>query len=58
MTKELSKELLQIIACPVCNGDLFYDRENSELICYESKLVYAVHDGVPNLLVDEARKLN
>ncbi len=58
MTKELAPELLQILACPLCKGDLVYDRENSELICYESQLAYKIRDGVPNLLVDEARKLN
>ena len=58
MTKELVPELLQILACPLCKGDLIYDRENSELICYESKLAYQIRDGVPNLLVDEARKLS
>ena len=58
MTKELSPKLLQILVCPLCKGDLVYDRKNSELLCYESKLVYKVSDGVPNLLIDEARKLN
>ena len=58
MTKELSPELLQILVCPLCKGDLTYDRENSELLCYESKLAYQINEGVPNLLVDEARKLN
>jgi len=57
MQKELSAELLEIIACPACGGGLIYDKDNSELICRESNLAYAIIDGIPNFLIDEARKL-
>ncbi len=52
----MAQELLEILVCPVCKGDLIYDEKNQELICYESKLAYKVIDGIPIMLVDEARK--
>lgn len=58
MTKEISKELLEILACPLCKGDLSYDKENNELVCYESKLAYKIVDGIPVMLIDEARQLD
>jgi uncharacterized protein YbaR (Trm112 family) len=57
MNKKISPELLEIIACPLCKGDLVYDEKNQELICYASKLAYKIRDGIPVMLLDEARKL-
>ncbi len=57
MTDEISQDLLEILACPLCKGDLVYDKKNQELICYESKLAYKIIDGIPVMLIDEARKL-
>ncbi len=56
--KEIDEFLLSILACPACKGELEYDRKNSELICHESKLAFRVEDGVPIMLIDEARKVN
>ena len=58
MTKKLAPELLKILVCPLCKGELVYDEKNSELLCRESKLAYKVQDGMPNMLIDEARKLD
>ncbi len=58
MLKQISPELLKILACPLCKGDLFYDEKNEELICFESKLAYKIKDGIPVMLIDEARKLD
>lgn len=58
MIKELSPQLLEILACPVCKGELEYDKANSELICEKSKLAFQIVNGIPNMLVDEARKLD
>lgn len=57
MTKKLSDDLLAILACPACKGDLVYDEENQELLCYASKLAYKISDGIPNMLIDEAREI-
>ena len=55
----LSPELLEIIVCPACHGDLVVtDRAGSapELVCQRCGLAYPVRDGIPVLLVDEARR--
>jgi uncharacterized protein YbaR (Trm112 family) len=52
-----AKELLEILACPLCKGDLTYDEQNNELICFESKLAFKIIDGIPIMLIDEARKI-
>ncbi len=57
MSQKISQELLEILVCPLCKGDLFFDEKNSELICDESKLAYKIKDGIPVMLVDEARKI-
>ncbi len=57
MIKELSPQLLEILSCPLCKGDLVYDKKAQELLCEKSKLAFKVADGIPNMLVDEARKL-
>lgn len=58
MTKNVAKEILEILACPLCKGDLNYDKLNNELICYDSRLAFPIKDGIPVMLIDEARKLN
>ncbi len=55
---EIDEFLLSILVCPQCKGKLEYDRKNSELICYESGLAYKVQDGIPIMLIEEARKIN
>ena len=51
----LSKELLEILVCPQCKGELEYVTEPREvLICRKCKLVYKVEDGIPVMLVEEA----
>ncbi|AWK41482.1 hypothetical protein GPY51_05450 [Photorhabdus laumondii subsp. laumondii] len=53
----MDHRLLEIIACPVCNGKLSYDKENFELICKLDRLAFPVRDGIPVLLEHEAREL-
>ena len=50
----ISKELLEILACPKCKGDLEYDQENNRLICNACRLKYKIEDDIPNMLIDEA----
>lgn len=52
----LDKELLEILACPKCKGDLEYDRENEKLICHACRLKYAIRDDIPVMLIEEAEK--
>ncbi len=54
----ISPELLAIIVCPACRSELTLTPagEASELVCSGCGLAYPVRDGIPVLLVDEARK--
>jgi len=52
----LKKELLEILACPVCKGDLENDEKNNMLICNKCKLKYPVKDDIPIMLEEEAQK--
>ncbi|ATF93422.1 Trm112p-like protein [Cedecea neteri] len=50
----MESRLLEIIACPVCNGKLYYNQEKQELICKPDRLAYPLRDGIPVLLESEA----
>lgn len=50
----ISKELLDILACPKCKGDLIYKEAESALICGKCRLMYPVKDDIPVMLIDEA----
>jgi len=50
----LDKELLEILACPKCKGDLQLSVDGSALRCDACRLSYRVDDGIPILLIDEA----
>jgi len=50
--------LLEILVCPVTKRQLIYDREAGELISEAARLAFPIRDGVPIMLVDEARSLD
>ena len=50
-------KLLEILVCPLTKGPLDFDAENQELISRQAKLAYPIRDGIPIMLVDEARQL-
>ena len=50
-------KLLEILVCPLTKGPLRYDRAAQELISEEARLAYPIRDGIPLMLVDEARPL-
>ncbi len=52
----LSPELLAILACPACKGDLAYDPAAQTLTCAACRLRYRIVDDIPVMLVDEAEK--
>ena len=54
----MDKNLLEILACPICKGKLVYDEARSELICRFDKLAYPIRDGIPVMLREEARNLD
>jgi len=51
-------KLLEILVCPVTKGPLRYDVERQELISEQAGLAYPIRDGIPIMLIDEARKLD
>jgi uncharacterized protein len=54
---EVDPRLLEILVCPLTKAPLRYDREAQELISEEAGLAYPIRDGIPIMLVDEARPL-
>ena len=50
----LSKDLLEILACPKCKGDIFLNTAGDGLICKACRLVYPIKDDIPVMLIDEA----
>ncbi|OQY06706.1 MAG: hypothetical protein B6I22_04780 [Desulfobacteraceae bacterium 4572_123] len=53
----ISKELLDILACPKCKGDIYLNETRDGLICDHCKLLYEIRDGIPIMLIDEARPI-
>jgi uncharacterized protein YbaR (Trm112 family) len=52
-------ELLEILVCPKCKGDLEYRTDPEEvLVCHRCRLIYAVDDDIPIMLIDEAKPLD
>ena len=51
-------KLLEILVCPVTHGPLEYDREAGELISRQAGLAFPIRDGIPIMLVEEARPLD
>jgi uncharacterized protein len=49
-------KLLEILVCPLTKGPLVYDRDAQELVSEQAHLAYPIRDGIPIMLVDEARR--
>ena len=54
----LAPELLDILVCPKCKGDLEYREEQQELVCHACRLAYRIEDDIPVMLIDEATPLD
>ncbi len=50
----ISKELLEILACPKCKGDIQLNEQGDGLICKACRLLYPIRDDIPIMLIDEA----
>lgn len=53
----MDKKLLAILACPICKGELIYNKEQNELICKADALAFPIRDDIPVMLETEARTL-
>ena len=56
--REIDPKLLEILVCPVTKETLDYDSSNQELISKKAGLAFPIRDGIPIMLIDEARSLN
>ncbi|MFQ5456046.1 MAG: Trm112 family protein [Nitrospirota bacterium] len=54
----IDKELLDILACPKCKGDIYLNEKKDGLICNGCKLIYPIKDEIPVMLIDEAIRLD
>ncbi|MDA9611996.1 Trm112 family protein [OM182 bacterium] len=50
----VEEKLLSLLSCPLCKGELIYERKNARLVCSKGLLFYPINDGIPVLLVDRA----
>ncbi len=50
----VSQELLEILVCPKCKGDIRLNEEKDGLLCDHCKLKYEIKDDIPIMLIDEA----
>lgn len=53
----INKDLLEILACPKCKGDIQLNDKQDGLICLKCKLLYPIREDIPVMLIDEAVKL-
>ena len=56
--QDIDQKLLEILVCPLTKGPLEFDRDKQELVSRQAKLAYPIQDGIPIMLVEEARELD
>jgi len=54
----LDQKLLSIMVCPVCKGELRYDKLACELICLADAMAFPIKDDMPVMLSEAARELS
>ncbi len=54
----LAPELKEVLACPKCKGEVDIREEEGEIRCARCRLAYRIDDGIPVMLIDEARPLD
>jgi len=57
MAMPISQDLLEILACPKCKGDIHLNPSGDGLICEACRLMYPIKDDIPIMLIDEAIKI-
>jgi uncharacterized protein len=53
----ISKDLLDILACPKCKGSIHLNETEDGLICEHCQLLYEIRDDIPIMLIEEAKPL-
>jgi uncharacterized protein YbaR (Trm112 family) len=56
-TSRVDPTLLELLVCPLTKGRLTYDSKAGELVSEKAKLAYPIRDGVPIMLISEAREI-
>lgn len=56
-SKKLNSYLLEVLVCPLTKTSLIYDKEHQELISSAAGLAYPIRQGIPIMLIEEARPL-
>ncbi|MBL0699375.1 MAG: Trm112 family protein [Desulfosarcina sp.] len=51
----INRELLDILACPKCKGDIYLNDSGDGLICDKCKLIYEIKDDIPIMLIEKAK---
>lgn len=54
----ISEELLTILACPACKGNLEPNADRSALLCLPCAMSFPIRDGIPIMLIDEAERVS
>lgn len=54
----MDSRLLDLLVCPICKGPLDYERVAQELVCPRDRLAFPVRDGIPVMLVEQARDMD
>ncbi|KAA0256823.1 Trm112 family protein [Deferribacter autotrophicus] len=53
----INKELLDILACPKCKGDIRLSKDEKWIVCDNCKLLYEIREDIPVMLIDEAKEV-
>jgi len=54
----VSKDLLDILACPKCKGPVHLNEDRNGIVCEQCRLVYEIREDIPIMLIDEAKPLD
>jgi uncharacterized protein YbaR (Trm112 family) len=54
---EIDRRMLESLVCPVTHGPLSFDAERGELVSANAHLAFPIRDGIPIMLIAEARRL-
>lgn len=54
----INKDLLEILVCPKCKGDIRLTKDETGLVCDACKLLYPIEDDIPVMLIDEAKDIS
>jgi len=54
----VKQELLDVLACPKCKGDIRLSKDSSYIVCDECKLLYEIREDIPIMLIDEAKRVD